>query len=186
MGTDLHTSTFDPETARIVVSIASEYGSKIKGHYTDFVSNPQDYPLAGIGAANVGPEFTIAEYNALKELSELENNLYKQDQIAFPSRFREKLNSEVIESGRWKKWLLEGEKDYESLSEKRREWIIKTSCRYVWAEPGVKSSRYILYENLHQNGIDAETWVLSSIESSIDRYLRQFNLIDLNKTLKDI
>ena len=186
VGTDLHTSTFDPDTARIVAGIASEYGSKIKGHYTDFVSNPQDYPLTGIGAANVGPEFTIAEYNALKELSELENILYKQDQIAYPSSYREKLNSAVIESGRWKKWLLESEKDYESLTDERREWIIQTSCRYVWAEPEVKSSQNILYENLHQNGIDAGTWVLSSIESSIDRYLREFNLINLNKTLKDI
>lgn len=186
VGTDLHTSTFDPDTARIVSGIASEYGSKIKGHYTDFVSNPHDYPLTGIGAANVGPEFTISEYNAFKELSELENKLYKQDLIAYLSNYSEKLNSAVIKSGRWEKWLLEGEKDYESLSDKRREWIIQTSCRYVWADPEVKSSQNILYENLHQNGIDAETWVLSSIESSIDRYLREFNLIDLNKTLKDI
>ncbi len=184
VGTDLHTSTFDPDTARAVVSIAHEYGSKIKGHYTDFVSNPQDYPITGIGAANVGPEFTIAEYDALNELSELENKLYKQDQIAYPSKYKEKLNSAVIESGRWKKWLLEGENDYESLTDKRREWIIQTSCRYVWADPEVKSSQNILYENLHQNGIDAKTWVLLSIESSIDRYLREFNLIDLNKKLK--
>ncbi|MEE8324716.1 MAG: class II D-tagatose-bisphosphate aldolase, non-catalytic subunit, partial [Candidatus Humimicrobiaceae bacterium] len=184
VGTDLHTSTFDPDTAKTVVSIAHEYGSKIKGHYTDFVSNPQDYPITGIGAANVGPEFTIAEYDALNELSELENKLYKQDHIAYPSKYKEKLNSAVIESGRWKKWLLEGENDYESLTDKRREWIIQTSCRYVWADPEVKSSQNILYENLHQNGIDAKTWVLLSIESSIDRYLREFNLIDLNKKLK--
>ena len=40
-----------------------------------------------------------------------------------------------------------------------------------------------LYENLYQNGIGAKTWVLSRIESSIDRYLREFNLMDLNKKL---
>lgn len=37
----------------------------LKGDYTDFVSNPQDYPKSGIGAANIGPEFTMVEYDAL-------------------------------------------------------------------------------------------------------------------------
>jgi hypothetical protein len=40
-------------------------GSYIKGHYTDDVANPEEYPLCGMGAANVGPEFTISEYRAL-------------------------------------------------------------------------------------------------------------------------
>jgi D-tagatose-1,6-bisphosphate aldolase subunit GatZ/KbaZ len=183
VGTDLHTSTFDPETAETVVKIASKYNSWIKGHYTDFVSNPQEYPITGIGAANVGPEFTIAEYEALNELSELEQKLYKQDHIAYRSNYKDKLIAAVIESGRWKKWLLDSEKDFDSLSDNRKEWIIQTSCRYIWAEPEVKNSQNILYKNLYQNGIDANTWVLSNIESSIDRYLKEFNLTDLNKKL---
>ena len=54
----------------------AEYGSFIKGHYTDDVENPQDYPLCNMGAANVGPEFTISEFNALEELEKVENELY--------------------------------------------------------------------------------------------------------------
>ena len=29
-------------------------------HYTDYVENPEEYPLSGMGAANVGPEFTLS------------------------------------------------------------------------------------------------------------------------------
>jgi len=184
VGTDLHTTTFNFKTAKTVVKIASEYSSKIKGHYTDSVSNPQDYPATGIGAANVGPEFTISEYVALNELSELEQKLFKKDQVAYFSEYKVTLTTAVLESGRWQKWLLEDEDDFNSLSDKRKEWIIQTSCRYVWTDPEVKNSQHILYDNLFQNGIDPDTWVLSSIEASIDKYLNKFNLIDLNKKLK--
>jgi len=47
------------------VDTTSKYNSFLKGDYTDFVSNLQDYPKSGIGAANVGPEFTMVEYDAL-------------------------------------------------------------------------------------------------------------------------
>ena len=72
VGTDLHTTVFDPAVAGEVVKIAKSYGSYIKGHYTDSVSNPEDYPSSGMGGANVGPEFTIAEFEAFNELSGLE------------------------------------------------------------------------------------------------------------------
>ncbi|MBN2073244.1 MAG: class II D-tagatose-bisphosphate aldolase, non-catalytic subunit [Actinobacteria bacterium] len=183
VGTDLHTATFDPEIAREISGIVSGYGSYIKGHYTDFVANPEDYPISGMGAANVGPEFTIAEYDAFSELCRIENDLVEKDKAACASRFMEILTRAVLNSGRWKKWLLEGEKDFESLSNDRKEWIIKTGCRYVWAKPEIKSAQIILYSNLYENGIDAENWVLMKIESIIDKYLRAFNLIDLNNKL---
>lgn len=59
VGTDLHTTTFDPDVARDLTARVRPYGSYIKGHYTDGVSNPEQYPLCGMGAANVGPEFTM-------------------------------------------------------------------------------------------------------------------------------
>lgn len=183
VGTDLHTTTFDPEVAKKVVKIASEYGSYIKGHYTDFVSNPEDYPKSGMGAANVGPEFTIAEYDALSDLADIELQLYNQNQIAYLSKFKEIITKAVLDSGRWKKWLLKDERDFESLTEERKEWIVKTSCRYVWANPEVKSSQSILYNNLYVNGVDAKNRVLTKIESYIDKYFRAFNLINLTEKI---
>lgn len=183
VGTDLHTSTFDPVVAKTLVDIAGEYGSYIKGHYTDFVSNPEDYPKSGIGAANVGPEFTILEYDGLKELCLVEDKFFKENKVACKSNFIKILEEAVLKSGRWKKWLQDSEKDFKSLSGERKEWIIKTSCRYVWALPEVRCAQNKLYRNLELNGIDAENWIIMKIEESMDKYFRAFNLININEKL---
>lgn len=183
VGTDLHTSTFDPGTAKKVVKIAGEYGSYIKGHYTDFVDNPQDYPKSGIGAANVGPEFTILEFEAIEKLCRIEEKLFKENRIGIRSELMEVLEKAVLDSGRWKKWLLNGEDDFNSIDNRRKEWIIKTSTRYVWADPEVKCCQQRLYANLSLNGIDSENIVLCNIEKGMDKYFRVFNLIDLNSRL---
>ena len=184
VGTDLHTTSFDPHIAQIVVKKVSNYGSYIKGHYTDFVSNPELYPVCGIGAANIGPELTIAEFDALNELCSIEKKLYKQNKIACLSYYKDKLTNAVIESGRWKKWLLEDEKDFNLLSDERKEWLLKTSCRYIWAVPEVKCSQIVLFNNLKINGIEAENWLLINIEKYIDKYFRAFNLININEKIQ--
>jgi len=183
VGTDLHTTTFDLDVAKRVAGIVAEYNSYIKGHYTDFVENPGDYPESGMGAANVGPEFTIFEYDALAELSLIEDSLYRENKIARRSLFLEKIKSSVIESGRWKKWLREGEKDFNSLSKDRKDWILKTCSRYIWALPEIESAQNKLFNNLELNGIDARYWVISNIEKAIDKYFIKFNLLNLNTKL---
>ena len=186
VGTDLHTTTFDPAVAKILVDIAGEYGSYIKGHYTDFVSNPESYPKSGIGAANVGPEFTMLEYDGLKELCLVEDKLFKENKVACKSNFIKILEKAVLKSGRWKKWLQNSEKDFKSLSKERRQWVVKTSCRYVWALPEVRCAQEKLYRNLELNGIDAESWVIMKIEESMDKYFRAFNLININEKLEEL
>jgi len=183
VGTDLHTSTFNSDVAKEVVGIASRYGSYIKGHYTDFVYNPQDYPKSGIGAANVGPEFTILEFEAIEKLGRIEEKLFKENRIGIRSKLMEVLEKAVLDSGRWKKWLLDGEDDFNSIDNRRKEWIIKTSARYVWADPEVKCCQQRLYANLSLNGIDSGNIVLCNIEKGMDKYFRAFNLIDLNSRL---
>jgi D-tagatose-1,6-bisphosphate aldolase subunit GatZ/KbaZ len=187
VGTDLHTSTFDPWVARQLTEIVSAYGSLIKGHYSDNVSNPEDYPLSGMGAANVGPEFTEQEYDGLMELCELENELYREDKIARLSGLKAALWEAVIASQRWKKWLLEGESasDFYKNSQERQEWLIKTGCRYIWENPAVIASRNRLYKNLEFNHVDAEGIVLSHIEKAMDKYFHKFNLVDLNELITE-
>jgi D-tagatose-1,6-bisphosphate aldolase subunit GatZ/KbaZ len=63
VGTDLHTTLFDPIVAKTLTIEAAKFGSVIKGHYSDNVTNPEQYPLSGMGGANVGPEFTENEYD---------------------------------------------------------------------------------------------------------------------------
>lgn len=180
VGTDLHTTEFDPIVATEVIQVAAEYGSVIKGHYSDNVSNPYDYPKLGMGGANVGPEFTENEYDALMELVDIEQELFNQEKVPYLSDFKSVLWNAVVVSNRWQKWLFDEEKnkDFYSLNKNRQLWLIKTGCRYIWASPEVFSARIQLYNNLEFNGIDAEGIVLSRIEKNMDKYFYNFNLID--------
>ncbi len=185
VGTDLHTSLFDKEVAGKLVNIAADHGCYVKGHYTDNVDNPEDYPMAGMGAANVGPEFTEREYEGLLALDLMEDDLYKEGKVSERSLIMKNLWLAVLASGRWEKWLQPNEHpdDFKSLDADRQEWLVKTGCRYIWENPEVFASRSLLYKNLTKNGIDAEKIVLSHIEKAMEKYFFRFNLYDLNKYL---
>lgn len=172
VGTDLHTSYFDPEMARSLTAKVKPYGALIKGHYSDGVENPEDYPLSGMGGANVGPEFTEVEYDALMELSALERKL------GMDSGLREALQDAVLASNRWQKWLQPEErgKDFDDLTEDRKGWLVRTGCRYIWTDPGVLESRRRMYRNLTDYR-DADAFVLYRIKASILHYYHHFNLI---------
>lgn len=186
VGTDLHTTVFDKEVAKLLTDKVRKYNSYIKGHYTDAVENPQDYPLTGIGAANVGPEFTISEYKALMELEKLEQEKYEEGRIALLSNIKNELTKAVIASNRWQKWLKSGEKgkSLEQLAPERQDWIIQTCCRYIYQQPEIIATRTLLYDNLNKIGIDAEEVVLNRIEHDMDKYFNAFNLVNLNNYLQ--
>jgi len=185
VGTDLHTTFFDPAVARQLTSTVAPYGSFIKGHYTDDVENPEEYPVTGMGAANVGPEFTVSEYNALEELESVESALYDEGRVAMHSHMTEILKRLVVESGRWKKWVHGNESpdDFASITPERQRWLIQTGARYIWQKPEAVAARKVLYDNLADNGVDAEGIVLSTIERAIDKYYVAFNLVNLNAKL---
>jgi len=185
VGTNLHTTYFDPSTARRLYEIVSPLGSMVKGHYTDWVENPSDYPASGMGGANVGPEFTIQEYLALKDLEMKERSLFRYTLGESrpgnqPSHFTLTLQNAVISSGRWEKWLQREERglDFAALSPARREWLIQTGSRYIWSDPGVQAARQRLYKNLKKVLPDPHAYVVDRIVSAIDRYINHFNLFD--------
>jgi len=189
VGTDLHTPQFDPETASTLVNIAAEYGSFIKGHYTDNCTNLEAYPASGMGGANVGPEFTMAEYAALMELLGEEAALASAGKVQ-SSRFKETLTKAVVDSGRWQKWLLPAEagKAFSDLASERQEWLAETGCRYIWTAPSVVAARRTLYSNLEANSVEAEPRVVERIVKVIEKYIDKFNLAgiasDMVKVLK--
>ena len=185
VGTDLDTTVFDPEVAKRLTAKVRPLGSYIKGHYTDDVANPEEYPLSGMGAANVGPEFTISEYRALCELEELEVKYEAEGRVAVRSHMKEVLLKAVHESHRWEKWLHEDEqgKDLGELTPERQDWIVATCCRYIWQQPAPLAARGFLYANLTRLGIDPEQIVMGRIERDMDKYFRAFNLIGLNDLL---
>lgn len=175
VGTDLHTTEFDPEVAANLTSHVKEYGALIKGHYSDYVDNPEDYPLSGMGGANVGPEFTEEEFIALMELVKLENKIGKS------SGLKDALKNAVINSNRWQKWLTKDEKgkEFDDLTDARQLWIMRTCSRYIWTNPNVVEARNTLYSNL--DGIrDADAFVIWHLKKSIMHYFHSFNLINFN------
>jgi D-tagatose-1,6-bisphosphate aldolase subunit GatZ/KbaZ len=178
VGTDLHTSDFAPEDARRLYEIVSTLGSLIKGHYTDWVSNPQDYPVTGMGGANVGPEFTAAEYLALADLCKKDRDLCRSRPGTVPSQFMAVLESAVLESGRWRKWLHGAESEWDDLSPDRRSWLTQTGARYVWTQPGVVLARQALYDSLSRVIRDPHQYVVDRIAQSMEKYVLEFRLFD--------
>lgn len=178
VGTDLHTTEFDPQTAEAIVREAGKYGSFIKGHYTDCVVNPEAYPQTGMGGANVGPEFTAIECAALRDLHK-EERMLRTYPSGDASNFFDALQSAVVETGRWKKWLQpdETDKDFSDLSEDRKKWLVETGARYVWADPAVVSARKTLYDNLRSKVFDPGRFVVERIAEGILKYFRAFNLV---------
>ena len=177
VGTDLHTTYFDPAAARRLYTTLSPLGSLAKGHYTDWVENPEDYPLTGMGGANVGPEFTAAEFLALQDLEKKEVALcrFRGFELAGFSRA---LQEAVVTSGRWQKWLQPEERglDFGALTPLRRDWLLQTGARYVWTAPAVLAARQTLYAHLAQALPDPNGYVVDRIALAIDRYIDRFNL----------
>lgn len=91
-----------------------------------------------MGAANVGPEFTISEYDALMELEGIEKRLHAEGRVAVCSDMKNVLWKLVDESNRWRKWLLESEKGhhFNELSEERKLWISADKLSLYLAKTG--------------------------------------------------
>lgn len=178
VGTDLHTSLFDPDMARKLTIRVKPYGALIKGHYSDYVDNPEDYPLSGMGGANVGPEFTEEEFIALMELVDLEKKIGEN------SGLKEALKKAVINSNRWQKWLSKEEKgkEFDELAGNRQLWLMRTCSRYIWTSEEVIRSRKQLYNNL-EGYRNADAFVIWHLKKSIMKYYHNFNLVDFNSQL---
>jgi D-tagatose-1,6-bisphosphate aldolase subunit GatZ/KbaZ len=186
VGTDLHTTLFDPDTAAKLRTIVAPHGSLVKGHYTDWVDNPEAYPASGMGGANVGPEFTAEEANALRMLCDYEAALARSEPFA-PSQFFEALTTAVLESGRWRKWLQPEEpEEFDELDAERRYWLVTSGARYVWTEPSVAEARSRLYRNLGRVMDNPHGWVVNRIAMSIEKYVWAFNLFGSDRLLADV
>jgi D-tagatose-1,6-bisphosphate aldolase subunit GatZ/KbaZ len=178
VGTDLHTTFFDLASAQRLYEILKPMGSLVKGHYTDWVANPEAYPQSGMGGANVGPEFTSVEYQALAELAAREKDVLLTQLETEPSHLLEALEEAVYVSDRWWKWLLPGEESvpFNDLFPERRSWLVQTGCRYIWTDEKVQQARQKLYANLAPVFADPHQFVLERIAGAMERYVKAFNL----------
>ena len=145
-----------------MIEICNRYGIFMKAHNTDYLTDEalQWHPKLGIHAANVAPEFGVAETKALIDL--LENNGLS----SLADRFL-KLS---YDSKKWNKWMLKTTK----ATERDRAII---SGHYVFSKPECMEIKSEASYILAKNGIELEGYLKRHVKHSILRYLHHFRLM---------
>lgn len=142
-----------------MIEICNRYGICIKEHNTDYLSDEalQWHPRLGIHAANVAPEFGVAETRAFIGLLE-EKGL--NDLV-------EKFLTISYESGKWEKWMLP-----ETSASDRDRAII--AGHYIFATIAFHDIRNEVASRL--KGINLDAYLKEQVKASIMRYMRAFRL----------
>lgn len=145
-----------------MIEICNRHGIFMKEHNTDYLSDEslQWHPRLGIHAANVAPEFGVAESKALVGLLEaqgLEHLAERFLAIAYASR-------------KWEKWML----DDTRASDRERSMI---AGHYVFSKPDCIDLKAEARALLAARQIDLDQYLKQEVKRSILRYLRSFRLM---------
>jgi tagatose-1,6-bisphosphate aldolase non-catalytic subunit AgaZ/GatZ len=145
-----------------MIEICNRHGIFMKEHNTDYLSDEalQWHPRLGIHAANVAPEFGVAESKALVGVLE-DNGLHE-----LATRFL----ALAYESNKWDKWMLDGT----TATDRDRSLI---AGHYVFSTPECKELKVEAAQLLARKQIDLEAHLKQQVKNSILRYLRSFRLV---------
>ncbi|HLB41668.1 MAG TPA: class II D-tagatose-bisphosphate aldolase, non-catalytic subunit [Gammaproteobacteria bacterium] len=145
-----------------MIEICNRYGIFMKEHNTDYLTDEalQWHPRLGIHAANVAPEFGVAETKAL--ISILENN----GLVNLVERFLQL----AYESKKWDKWMLEN-----TTATNQDRAII--AGHYVFSTPECSDIKNEANQELSKKGLALEAYLKQQVKQSIQRYLRNFRLM---------
>lgn len=148
-----------------MIEICNRHGIFMKEHNTDYLSNEalQWHPRLGIHAANVAPEFGVAETKALVNVL-IENNL---------SKHADRFLKIAYESKKWQKWMVERSK----ATDLDRALI---AGHYVFSNPEVQELKLRCAAELARSGINLELYLKDQVKNSIFRYLRAFRLVQIS------
>lgn len=144
-----------------MIEICNKFGIFMKEHNADYLSDAalQWHPRLGIHAANIAPEFGVAESRAL--VSILESNGQK--------KAAEEFLKASYDSKKWEKWMVENTK----ATDRDRAII---SGHYVFSKPKVVELLAAANQNLKGKGIDLNLQLKEAVKRSILRYLVNFRL----------
>ena len=145
-----------------MIEICNRYGIFMKEHNTDYLSDEalQWHPRLGIHAANVAPEFGVAETRALLSVLEA-NNL-----AGLSERFLQIAHA----SNKWNKWMLPA-----TQATDRDRAII--AGHYVFSTPECVALKEEANRALASKGINLDQYLRQQVKNSILRYLRNFRLV---------
>ena len=140
-----------------MISICNKYNIYMKEHNTDYLSNDslKWQPRLGIHAANVAPEFGVAETKAFIEILKINNqNDLIEDFLAMS-----------YESMKWKKWMLK-----DSIASDKDKSII--AGHYIFSSKEFDELKLKAEKKIH--GLD--NFLKEKVKISIFRYINAFNL----------
>lgn len=170
---------YDTPTATNLSNITHKYGTGLKEHNGDYLSNTilLEHPVIGLDAMNVAPEFGLVETEALLELVTTEEKFVEADKR---SNLRAVLAKHAVEGERWRKWMV-GDKRSATVEEMMQDEeavkLITSMCgHYTLEDEEVKVALAILNKNIVALGLDPEFYVIKKIKDSIDRYIYCFGL----------
>lgn len=145
-----------------MIEICNRYGIFMKEHNTDYVSDEalQWHPRLGIHAANVAPEFGVAETVALLDVMEKQGCGAQADDFLRLS----------YDSRKWDKWMLK-----DTAASDRDRAVI--AGHYVFATPECQEIKATAASVLRRKGIELEEYLKQQVKQSILRYLTNFRLV---------
>ena len=180
------------ENAIKLSDIANKYNVGVKEHNGDYLSDSilLTHLASGVTAVNVAPEYGTAETLAFLQLCDVEDDLVENGLLETPSNLRKTLTEHAIKCGRWKKWMLEDQKNL-TVEEIFKDAdlcyeILTIAGHYTFNDEEVKKETEVLYQNLKKNGIDGNRYVVNAIKRSIGRYFEDLNLEGLTTKLLEI
>ena len=145
-----------------MIEICSRNKIYMKEHNADYLSNNSLslHPKIGIHAANVAPEFGVAETRGLIEILKT----YKK------TNFLEEFYEISYNSKKWEKWLVP-----KSKANKVDKAVI--AGHYVFANKKFVILKKKINNFLFKKNINLDFYLQKCIEKSILRYVKNFNLI---------
>jgi len=145
-----------------MVELCNQYGIYMKAHNTDYLSDDglRWYPRLGIHAANVAPEFGVAETVALITILE------KSGLSALADRFLEL----SYNSNKWVKWMSDN-----TTATDRDKGII--AGHYVFSQPECIELKSEASSELKKTSIDLDVFLKEQVKRIISRYMKNFRMI---------
>jgi hypothetical protein len=144
-----------------MIEICKKHNIFMKEHNTDYLSDIalSWHPRLGIHAANVAPEFGVAETRAFLKIME-DNNLTSQ---------ADKFLELAYNSNKWDKWMLPNT----TASDRDRSII---SGHYIFSIPECLELKKEVSQHLKNKKIDLDSYLCDQVKKSIFRYLDCFRL----------
>ena len=144
-----------------IVDICNKYKVFLKEHNADYISDDglKWHPRLGIHAANIAPEFGVAESIELLKILEEYGLKVLADSFLKKS----------YESRKWNKWMVG-----DNIASKRQKSII--AGHYVFASSEIKQLKIEAQKYLLKKGIDLDICLKEAVKVSINRYIKNFRI----------